>query len=101
MSWYAETRRLLPPDGRGTVDLLAKDFEDRWHNDNPPDIQSCLPANEPLRSCTLFELVRIDLEQRLQRGLPATAADYISRFVELNRDEGPQLGWASIMPAAA
>lgn len=56
--------------------------------DLPPDLSQFLPAEPPaLRSLTLIELIKIDLEYRWQHHeLPKQVEEYVAEFPELIRD---------------
>ena len=55
----------------------------------PPDLAAFLPADPPaVRRLTLVELIKYDLEQRLQRGQANQLEQYFAAFPELG-DGGP------------
>src|SRR5262245_32182360 len=80
------------PGGRRVVDLdtggwqvceaAIRQFEAAWQS-GPPPISDYLPADEPLRSAVLWELVQIDLELRQKRGERAELESYVRQFPEL------------------
>src|SRR5215212_9298402 len=68
--WGAVTDRL---------EALARAWEA-----GPPDLADFLPPGPAVvRQLTLVELIKYDLEQRLQRGLNKPLEDYVADFPEL------------------
>src|SRR4051812_29457373 len=65
-------RDLSDPDA-DRLKAAAERFEEAWLRGERPAIEAFLPADEPLRSAALFELVQTELEYRL-RDAGATAA---------------------------
>jgi serine/threonine protein kinase len=64
-------------------------FARAWEN-GPPDLADFLSAGPPnVRRLTLVELVKLDLEQRLQRGLDRPLEDYFAAFPELTEGGPP------------
>ena len=64
-------------------------FARAWH-DGPPDPADFVPAGPPVvRKLTLVELIKYDLDQRLQRGQPRPLEDYFAAFPELVRGGPP------------
>ena len=68
------------------IELAVGHFEDAWELGARPDVAQFLCAAPELRGELLRELVHVDLERRLTRGLGASAADYLDRFPELSSD---------------
>jgi eukaryotic-like serine/threonine-protein kinase len=67
----------------GVVTDRLEAFARAWQ-DGPPDLAPHVPPGPPVvRQLTLVELIKYDLEQRLQRGLPRTLEDYFAAFPEL------------------
>ena len=61
-----------------------------WDTGGEPDIADHLPAaDDTLRTQTLLELVKIDLEYRWANGTGRLLDVYVSRFPELTGDDGP------------
>jgi serine/threonine-protein kinase len=69
-----------------TYDALLERFEDAWSRGERPALQDYLPAVEPDRCTVLVELVRIDLELRLQAGEARRVESYLADFPELATD---------------
>jgi serine/threonine protein kinase len=69
------------------VDRFVQAFESAWADGSAADFADYLPSpTDPLYLAVLIELVRVDLEFRLERGESACAADYLQRFPILNDD---------------
>jgi hypothetical protein len=83
----------LTPSERDRYEAIAERFESTWlaPSDSPPQIDAFLPADEPLRTLVLTELVKCDLESRLQRRELVRVESYLSRFPELAHDESALL----------
>ncbi|HTQ40452.1 MAG TPA: serine/threonine-protein kinase [Pirellulales bacterium] len=85
------SRPSLPPAEPATVALnalveRADALLAAWQGDDlPPDLSQFLPAEPPaLRSLTLIELIKIDLEYRWQHHeLPKQVEEYVEEFPEL------------------
>src|SRR4029077_3339765 len=67
-------------------------FEEAWRQGPRPVIDDYLPADRPLRSRVLLELVHIDLELRLKAGEAARVEEYLARYPELAGDRAVPLG---------
>lgn len=83
MSWE-------PDNATAAWDALARHLErfvDAWESvsDKPPQLGDYLPpAGDSLRHMALVELIKLDLEQRLQRGIDALELEqYAAEFPEL------------------
>jgi serine/threonine protein kinase len=64
-------------------------FTRSWETDGPPALDRFLPLEPPEhRRLILVELVKIDIEHRLQRGLDRSLEDYLREFPEL-AETGP------------
>ena len=71
----------------GALDDFVEAFESAWERDGAPRLEAFLPpADHPLRSAVLRELIRVDLEYSRERGSPRRLADYELLFPELFRD---------------
>jgi serine/threonine protein kinase len=58
-------------------------FARAWES-GPPDLADFLPAGPPnVRRLTLVELIKFDVDQRLQRGLDRRLEEYFAAFPEL------------------
>jgi eukaryotic-like serine/threonine-protein kinase len=65
-------------------------FARAWESGDPPGLGGFLPAGPPeVRRLVLVELVKLDLDSRLQRGIPRELEDYIAEFPELGAGDGP------------
>jgi hypothetical protein len=71
-------------DSRPDPERLLERFEAAWLRGEQPDLDAHLPAQG--RAAVLYELVHIDLECRLKRGLPARVEDYLARYPELKEN---------------
>ncbi|MBI2479120.1 MAG: protein kinase [Planctomycetia bacterium] len=58
-------------------------FEDAWQLGSRPRIEDYLPNDERARCAVLFELVQIDLENRIKRGDSFQVDEYLAAFSEL------------------
>jgi serine/threonine-protein kinase len=71
------------------LDDLADQFESDWSPDRPDRLAELAGRAPPaLRGDLVRELVRLEIELRQRRGLPADLADYLRRFPELLEDDG-------------
>jgi serine/threonine protein kinase len=62
----------------------AERFEKAWHSSGPTDMGAFLPpADHPLRTLVLQELVKADLEFRWRRGDALNLEQYLARYPEL------------------
>ncbi|OWK34515.1 serine/threonine-protein kinase [Fimbriiglobus ruber] len=65
-------------------------FANAWQEGTPPDVARFLPAEPPaVRRLVLVELIKLDLDQRLQRGEPRPLEEYLREFPELVTDGIP------------
>lgn len=65
-------------------------FVAAWANGSEPAIAPHLPAEPgPLRRLVLVELVKVDLESRIDRGRPARVEDYLVDYPEIADAAGP------------
>jgi serine/threonine protein kinase len=65
-------------------------FARAWDAGRPPEPGEFLPADPPeVRRLVLVELVKLDLDYRLQRGIPRPLEDYLAAFPELDAGGGP------------
>jgi tRNA A-37 threonylcarbamoyl transferase component Bud32 len=76
----------LAPAAREALEPLLHRFEQAWRQGQRPALEQYLPAAGPQRRAALVELVRTDLEYRLEAGEPARAEDYLQRYPELAAD---------------
>ncbi len=80
-----------PLDSAQSWELLAEQLDQfitAWDSETePPDPGRFLPAGEPIRGLVLVELLKVDLEYRLERGVSVSLEQYLERFPELNVDE--------------
>src|SRR5262245_15891226 len=75
-----------PSADQSALEDVALRFENAWRQGPRPPIDDYLPADVPLRSRVLIELVHIDLELRLKAGEAARVEDYLARYQELAGD---------------
>ena len=65
-------------------------FERAWNAAEQPALEAFLPAETPeLRRLVLAELIKYDLDRRLQSGVPRTIEEYLAAFPDLDRGTGP------------
>ena len=65
-------------------------FARAWESCGPPGLGGFLPADPPaVRRLVLVELVKLDLDFRLQRGIPLELEDFVAEFPELGFGGGP------------
>ena len=66
-------------------------FASAWETQgSPPDTKQFVPANPPsVRRLVLIELVKLDLDFRLQRGLDRPIEEYLQEFPELDQNGPP------------
>jgi hypothetical protein len=65
-------------------------FAQAWEAGGLPELAGFLPADPPgVRRLALVELVKLDLDNRLQRGLARPLEDYLAEFPELAAGGGP------------
>ncbi len=85
MSAARSLLELLSAAERERYEQIASAFDDAWqqHPERPPDLETFLPAPGPLRSAVLLELVRIDVELRLNHGAHVRPEEYLDCFPEL------------------
>src|SRR6516165_7679342 len=84
----------MTPDGAKTlafdalqrIDRACTLFEQAWRNNSRPDLRDYLAGSGDERTALFCELLKVELECRLQRGEQPAAAEYRQRFPE---DEGP------------
>ena len=74
----------LPIVALERIDDLCGDFERKWQSNEPPAIESLLPADiSPLeRDVLLAELIALDVDYRRRRGETPTTQEYLERFPE-------------------
>jgi serine/threonine protein kinase len=73
----------------GAVTDRLDAFARAWQT-GPPDLAPFVPADPPaIRQLTLVELIKYDIDQRLQRGLSRPLQDYFAAFPELVRAGPP------------
>jgi WD40 repeat protein/serine/threonine protein kinase/tetratricopeptide (TPR) repeat protein len=65
------------------IDPHIQRFERAWQRGAPPAIADFLPKEGPDRLAVLKELVKIDMERRLETGTPAPPEDYLRDYPEL------------------
>ena len=66
------------------VGTRLEDFARAWEQDGPPDVSRYLPPDPPaLRRLILVELVKLDIDYRLARGLARPVEEYVAEFAEL------------------
>src|SRR5262245_27392276 len=71
------------------VGARLEEFARAWDADDPPDLGRFLPPGPPaLRRLTLVELVKLDIDYRLARGLARSVEEYVGEFPEL-AEAGP------------
>ena len=73
---------------------LLERFESELDEGSQPPIEAYLPADEPLRTALLIELVHVDLGFRLQAGQKARVEDYLEEFPTLAEDRDVLRGLA-------
>ena len=62
-------------------------FAAAWDSGTPPEVLAFVPASPPAaRRLVLVELLKFDLDQRLQRGLDRPLEEYLAAFPELAAD---------------
>ena len=65
-------------------------FARAWEAGDPPNLGGFLPAGPPeVRRLVLVELVKLDLDSRIRRGIPRELEDYLADFPELGAGGGP------------
>ncbi len=66
------------------VGARLEEFADAWERSSLPDLAEFLPPGPAaLRRLTLVELVKLDLDYRLARGLARPVEEYVDEFPEL------------------
>jgi WD40 repeat protein/serine/threonine protein kinase len=95
MAATPEHLRILSEADRERCEQIACAFDDAWHRhpDQPPSIETFLPAEEPLRSAVRVELFRIDQELRPR---PCEENDPV---VQLQKSS-PAAAWSTLRPPA-
>jgi serine/threonine protein kinase len=79
-----ETLATIPPQLLQRAKQLEKAWRELPAEGPPPDLRAYLPpASDPQRPSILRELVRVDLEMRWSRRLPAFLESYLQQFPEL------------------
>src|SRR5262245_23530894 len=73
-------------DDTRRMDDLCDRFEDALRRGERPSLDDWLREARSLAEMALPELAAVELEHRLQRGEPATAAEYFSRYSVLEED---------------
>jgi serine/threonine protein kinase len=72
------------------VGARLEEFARAWEAGDPPDPARFLPDGPPaVRRLTLVELVKLDIDYRLARGLARAVEDYVAAFPELAADGPP------------
>jgi serine/threonine protein kinase len=89
-----ETVSQAGPDPATRVWSVVSDhleaFARAWESGGAPEVGGFLPADPPeVRRLVLVELIKLDLDHRLQRGLPRPVEDYVATFPELDAGGGP------------
>jgi len=73
----------------GDVTDRLEAFARAWQA-GPPELAAFVPQGPPaVRQLTLVELIKYDLDQRLQRGLSRSLTDYFADFPELAQGGPP------------
>lgn len=85
----SEQDPLRPLDAWRRRERTIEDFENAWLLQECPPIDDFLPAQGDDRLALLADLVQVDLEQRLGKGEPARAEQYLEQFPELMQGSGP------------
>src|SRR5215207_10001628 len=71
----------------GAIDPFVKAFEEAWDTAGHAEVEAHLPpADDPLYSRAVLELVRVDLEFGWNNGRPRDLDDYRAAFPEVFRD---------------
>jgi serine/threonine-protein kinase len=70
----------LPEDARGRVEEACERFEAAWRTGSAPRLEEFVEAAGSVRAALLYELIRLDLEYRRQRGESPCAEEYVARF---------------------
>lgn len=61
-----------------------------WEKESqPPNPEDYLPTDQPIRSMVLVELLKVDLEYRIQQGQRTPVEQYGDRFPEIVEDGAP------------
>ena len=76
----------LPFDALERIDRACTCFEQAWRSGARPDLRDYLAGTGDERTALFCELLKVELECRLQRGEQPAAAEYRQRFPD---DEGP------------
>src|SRR5262245_20167571 len=76
----------LPFDALERIDRVCTSFEQAWRSGPRPDLRDYLAGTGAERTALICELLKVELECRLQRGEQPTPAEYCQHFPE---DEGP------------
>ena len=64
-------------------------FEELWRGGEEPDLRFFLPEEGPGYAQALRELLSLDLEMRLRRGLKASTISYLESFPGVSRSWRP------------
>src|SRR6516162_8230214 len=81
-----EGAKPLPFDALQRIDRACTCFEQAWRSGPRPDLRDYLAGTGDERTALFCELLKVELECRLQRGEQPAAAEYRQCFPE---DEGP------------
>lgn len=68
------------------VERIVSEFERAWTQRQNPEIATFLPAEGPIRTPLLVELVHVDFEFRSRAGEQPRIDEYLARFPELGAD---------------
>ncbi len=72
------------------IGARLEEFARAWEAGDPPDPARFLPDGPPaVRRLTLVELVKLDIDYRLARGLAKPVEEYVAEFPELAADGPP------------
>ena len=74
-----------------SVGAKLEAFANAWDSDGePPDLAKFVPADSgSIGRLTLVELIKLDIDRRLQRGIDRPLEDYLQSFPELSHGETP------------
>src|SRR5262245_35650498 len=68
------------------ADQLEAAWKETAQGQPPPDLKQFLPpAEDPLRTVVLQELIKTELEIRWRQGLPTSLELYLEKFPELGK----------------
>jgi hypothetical protein len=92
----------LPPDVRQRIDEACARFEQALRSGQRPAIEACIAPLAPAERPELeYELLRLELDYRLEHGNKPTAEEYLWRFPEYASVVERAFAWAASRANAA